>query len=171
MEMAITVVHLPGSVDLVAGLRRLDQVPDHALAELAPAGILGWGWALPDEDAPTPPWAGDGELAALEAGYEIPAELVGRFAAAARISVARCLEHAAALLSGGNRWFEDRIATRIPVAPSGVLVLCAEDAAGAGEDAAFCDILRLPSEVLPEVGRAMGVYGLRDLELSARIRP
>ena len=169
--MAITVVYVPGPIDLAAGLRRLETVGDGELAAAAPVGILGWGWRLPGEVAPPVPWADDAELAALTwVGSEVPAGLVGTFAAAARVSVARCLERAARLLRGEDPTFERRVATRVPVANGGELVIAVEDQARGAADCAYCDVVRLPIEILPDLGRAMRIHGIEALALTAAVR-
>lgn len=51
----------------------------------------------------------------------------------------------------------------------GELVICPEDESALGDDCVACDIVRLPTEILPEVGRAIGIHGLGDIEPSARV--
>lgn len=171
MDVAVTVLFLPGPIDLERGLAAVEDLDQRRIVELAPIGVLGWGWAAPGEEAPPVPWGSDPELTALEAGAEIPEHLHRRFTEAARVSIARCLENAARLLGGEDRWFESRIATRIPVMGGGELVICPEDESALGEDCVACDVVRLPAEILPEVGRAMGIHGLADIELTARVVP
>ena len=168
--MAVTVLFLPGPIDLDRGLAAVEELDERRIVELAPIGVLGWGWAAPGEEAPPFPWGSDPELAALKAGAEVPEHLHRRYSEAARLSIARCLENAARLLGGGDAWFESRIATRIQVL-GGELVICPEDESALGEDCIACDIVRLPADILPEVGRVMGIHGLAGIELSARVIP
>jgi len=170
MDMSVTIAYVPGSIDLEAGLAALGRMSDEDLVALAPLGILGWGWDLPSEAPTRAPWEDDDTLAVLGEAGQVPDALAGRYAAAARTSIARCLEHAAVLLGGGHAWFEGHVATRLPVAPAGQLLLCPEDSSGSGEDCAYCDIVRLPVEVVPELGRAMGAYGRGDLDLTVTLR-
>lgn len=105
MDMAVTVLFLPGPIDLERGLAAVRDLDECRIVELAPLGILGWGWVAPGEDTPPFPWGSDPELSVLEAGADIPEHLNRKFAEAARVSIARCLGNAARLLGGEDRWF------------------------------------------------------------------
>lgn len=159
MDLEVTVAFIPDGIDVEAGLTALDDLEDRVLLERAGSGLLGWGWSMPGEEAPSPPWAHDAELAALVPWGDVPVELEGRFLAAARQSLVVGLRNAAMLLAGEDAWFESRVVTRVPLASGGEMVLFPDDDAGVGDSHTYSDIARLPIDVLPEIGRAMGVHG------------
>jgi hypothetical protein len=158
MSGPMTVVFIPGDVDLQAGLAALDAVEDHVLLERAHLGLLGWGWSIPPVGAPEPPWADDEELTVAALAGSIPDELQQRYLAAVRESLSAGIRNAATLLAGEHTWFESRVARRLPLASGGEMVVFAEVADGS-DGATLSDVARLPVEVLPEIGRVMGVLG------------
>lgn len=169
MELAVTVAFIPDGVDVEAGLRALESLDDHVLIERSDAGLLGWGWTLPDQDELPQPWAGDVVLTALRPSGRIPEELTEQYLVAVRQSLAVGLRNAAMLLAGEHAWFESRVVTRVPLTGGGEMVLFPEDEPTAGNES-FSDIARLPIEILPDVGRAMGVYGPETVDISVTVR-
>jgi hypothetical protein len=158
MAAEVTVAFIPGGVDLQAGLAALDASEDHVLLERAHLGLLRWGWALPGEDVPAPPWYDDQELVDAELAGSVPDVLQARYLAAVRESLAAGVRNAALLLSGEHARFEARVARRVPLASGGEMVVFVEAELGS-DDSTLSDVARLPVEILPEVGRAMGVLG------------
>jgi hypothetical protein len=154
----LTVVFIPSGVDLQAGLAAIDAFEDRVLLERAHLGLLGWGWSMPMLESPEPPWADDDELVGAEQAGSIPTVLQERYLAAVRQSLSAGIRNAATLLAGEHTWFESRVARRLPLASGGEMVVFAEVADGS-DDATLSEVARLPVEVLPEVGRAMGVLG------------
>jgi hypothetical protein len=163
MTDSITIAFIPSGVDVEAGLRAVEALPDDLLLEMSDAGLLGWGWEIPGDQAPERPWADDPDLIALEEGGQVPPGLEGRYLAAVRQSLSIGVRNAARLLAGEHPWFESRIVHRVPLASGGEMALFAEDAA---DDSAFSDTARLPLDVLPDVGRAMGVHGSDAVRIS-----
>lgn len=166
MGAELTVAFIPGDVDLTAGLAALDALDDRVLLDRAHLGLLRWEWELPGGAGPDdageqgsgPAAHDDPELVQAEQADEIPEELAARYVAAARGRLAVSLRSAAVLLSGQHRWFESRVAQRLPLAGGGEMVVFAEGDLGSDETV-LSDIARLPVDVLPEVGRVMGVLG------------
>lgn len=167
MEMAVTIAIVPGVVDVDAGLRELQRLDDQDLLALAPMGLLGWGWSTPSSPERSVPWADDTDLMTLMATGVLPPGAETRYLSAVRLSIARCLNHVTALIGGEDRWFDSRIATRIPLVDGGQMVLCPEDLSTGGQASEFCDVLRLPVEILPVLGRSMGVFGPDGVGLCA----
>jgi hypothetical protein len=153
----VSVVFVPGGVDPQAGLVALDAVDDLVLLERAHLGLLGWGWDIPFVESPEPPWGDDHELMDAELAGAIPEELQERYLVAVRASLGGAIRNAAILLSGEHSWFESFIARRVPLASGGQMLVFGEGTGGA-DGAMLSDVARLPVDVLPEVGRAMGVY-------------
>jgi len=166
MNDSITIAFIPAGVDAEAGLRAVEALPDDLLLELSDAGLLGWGWELPGEEAPERPWADDPELVALEREGEVPPSLEARYLAAVRQSLSVGVRNAARLLAGEHPWFESRIVHRVPLESGGEMVLFAEDAE---DDSAFSDTARLPVDLLPDVGRAMGVHSSDAVRISVAV--
>ena len=154
----LKVAIIPDGIDVEAGLRALEELDDAVLLERAHLGLLGWGWSMPGERTPAPPWSGDPSLADLRDGDDVLEGLEPRYLVAVRESLAVGLRNAARLLGGDNHWFDTRVATRVPLAEGGQLVFFADDEAFTAETS-FTDVARLPVELMPELGRAMGVYG------------
>jgi hypothetical protein len=166
MNDSITIAFIPSGVDVEAGLRAAEALPDELLLEMTDAGLLGWGWELPGEDAQERPWADDPELVALELEGEVPPGIEARYLAAVRKSLSVGVRNAARLLAGEHPWFESRIVRRVPLASGGEMVLFAEDLM---DDSVFSDTARLPIDLLPEVGRAMGVHGHDAVRISVDV--
>lgn len=169
MDLAVTVAFIPDGVDVEAGLRALESLDDRVLIERSDAGLLGWGWAIPGEDERMRPWADDVALTDLRPSERIPEGLTERYLVAVRQSLAIGVRNAAMLLAGEHAWFESRLVTRVPLTGGGEMVLFPEEEPAAGEES-FSDIARLPIEILPDVGRAMGVYGPEAVDISVTVR-
>jgi hypothetical protein len=166
MNDLITIAFIPSGVDAEAGLRAVEALPDELLLEMSDAGLLGWGWEIPGDQAPVRPWADDPDLVVLEVEGEVSPGLQERYLAAVRQSLSVGVRNAARLLAGEHPWFESRIVHRVSLASGGEMVLFAEDAA---DDSAFSDTARLPVDLLPDVGRAMGVYGRDAVRISVTV--
>ena len=154
----VTLAFILGGVDLQAGLDALRVVEDHALLERAHLGLLGWGLGLPSIESPEPSWDDVHELMDAELDGVIPAAMQERYLVAVRDSLEVGIRNAAILLSGEHGWFETFVAERVPLASGGQMLLFAEGDLGSDESS-LADAARLPVDVLPEVGRAMGVLG------------
>ena len=169
MDLAVTVAFIPDGVDVEAGLQALESLDDRVLIERSDAGLLGWGWTIPGEDELPRPWADDVALIEHQPSANISQDLAGRYLVAVRQSLAVGVRNAAMLLAGKHAWFESRVVTRVPLASGGEMVLFPEDASAVGGES-LSDIARLPVEILPEVGRAMGVYGPEAVHVSIAVR-
>lgn len=169
MDLAVTVAFIPDGVDVEAGLQALESLDDRVLIERSDAGLRGWGWTIPGEDELPRPWADDVALTAMRPSGRIPEELIERYLVAVRQSLAVGVRNAAMLLAGEHAWFESRVVTRVPLASGGEMVLFPEDAPAAGDES-FSDIARLPVEILPEVGNAMGVHAPETVDVSVTVR-
>ncbi len=168
MEMNISALVVLGVVDLEAGRQALAAMDDDTLMRVGGEhDLLGWGWEVPGEAIPPYPWSEDAEVLAVSAGGAASDAVRARHTEALRASVAHGLANAKRLIDGENPWFESRIVTRIPLASGGTLLLCPENSSGMGDDCAYCDVVRLVVEILPDLGRAMGVFGISDVELTA----
>ena len=154
----VTLVFIPGDVDVQSGLEVLRAIDDRQLLELGHLGLLGWGWEIPFVESPEPSWGDDHELKDAELSGIIPPEMQERYLAAVRESLGVAMRNAAILLSGEHSWFESFLAHRIPLASGGQMLAFSEGDL-ASEQTSLSDVARLPIEVLPQVGRAMGVLG------------
>jgi len=163
---ALTIAFVFDHVDVDAGLHAAASLPDGLLLELAEEGLLGWGWDLPGEDAPERPWRDDPELVAIEQGGEVAPDVEARYLDAVRRSVDVGVRNAARLLAGEHPWFESRIVDRVPLVGGGEMLVFSDDSSN---ETTLSEVARLPIDVLPDVGRAMGVFGRGDVRISATI--
>jgi hypothetical protein len=156
--MRTYIAFIPGEIDLQAGLDELRAVEDHELLDRAHLLLLGWGLDLPFIESPEPSWDDFDELTDAELNGVIPAAMQERYLTAVRESLEVGIRNAAILLSGEHSWFETFVAERVPLSSGGEMLLFAEGDLGSDESS-LADAARLPVDVLPQVGRAMGVLG------------
>lgn len=85
---------------------------------------------------------------------------------AVRQSVAVGVRNAARRLAGEHPWFESRIVERVPLVGGGEMIVFSDNPS---DDSTFSNVARLPIDVLPDVGRAMGVNGRDDVRISVTV--
>jgi hypothetical protein len=169
----ISTVFVPGELDVEAAHRTVDSMDALEITHRGVVRILGWGWSMDLTEAR--PWEDDPQVEALANALEYrddvadifaaaPPYLQDRYHQAERASAHRWIENVVALLSGVDPTFE-RLATRIPLRPAGYLLLSPENAEGGDVDSDYADIIRGAYAAFPDAARALGVYGLDDVEV------